>query len=176
MKRMLTFCLAMLLLCAPAHAARWETKRELPVPDFTVNCANGEVFTLSQAVAEHDLVAITLFASWCGPCRRELPLLQAALALYPGQVAVIGLSMDGTRDTDEELQKLAAELGLTFPLSRDSMRLARYLSVSEMPTLALVDREGKLLHVEKGVRDTAEDYAALFAEYLPADGVPLPEE
>ena len=46
-----------------------------PLPDFTVTDSEGKTFTLSEALKEHEAVVITIWATWCGPCEREFPLL-----------------------------------------------------------------------------------------------------
>ena len=71
--------------------------------DFTVRCCDGTDFTLSKALEDHELVLINLWATWCGPCRREFPFLQEAWSQNSDKVAVIALSVEPD-DTDEVLR------------------------------------------------------------------------
>lgn len=169
MKRVLCFLLVLLTLQLPVSGLcqpRWTDRLGQPMTDFSLVAADGTAFTLSQALQEKELVVLAVFASWCGPCQTELKLLQEIYPDYADRVAIVGLSMDHHTDTDEQLQKVAGELGVTFPLSRDPARLARLLRIDLIPALTLIDRFGNIVHVETGAPEDASHYTALFAPFL----------
>lgn len=134
-------------------------------PEIELTCADGSFFSLREALREKELAAVCLFGSQCAPCQKELTAIQRAYEMYGDQVAVIGLSLDRTYDTDEVLQQFAQDLGLSFPLGRDPARTARFLKINTYPALMLVDQSGKVVHAETGAKD-ADYYAELFASYL----------
>jgi len=169
LKKLLYLMILLLIFQLPAAGLtepRWTDRLGQPMTDFSLVAADGSAFTLSEALQEKELAVIAVFASWCGPCQKELTLLQEILPTYADRVAFIGLSMDHTSDKDENLRKVAAELGVTFPLSRDPARLARYLRIDLIPALVLVDRFGSIVHVETGAPENADHYHALFAPFL----------
>ena len=76
-----------------------ETAQPLPsdritMADFTVETIDGGTFTLSQALQDHELVLVNLWATWCGPCAYEFPFLQTAWEQNQDKVAVIALSVE----------------------------------------------------------------------------------
>lgn len=169
MKKLLSLLLALLVFLLPAVSLsepRWTDRLGQPMTDFSLVAADGTAFTLSEAIQDKELIVLAVFASWCGPCQKELTLLQEIYPEYADRVAIVGLSMDHTTDTDENLRKVAADLGVTFPLSRDPARLARLLRIDAIPALTLIDRFGNIVHVETGAPENAEHYRTLFAPFL----------
>ena len=136
------------------------------LPDFTVTTAEGETFTLSEALKDHELVLINLWATWCGPCNSEFPFLEQAYAAYQDRVAVIALSTEAT-DTAEVLREFAAKKQLTFPLAQDEdYRLTKCFKLEAIPTSVLVDRNGMVVWTEVGAMSSAEDFKKAFDRFL----------
>ena len=71
--------------------------------DFTVETSDGSTFTLSEALKDHDLALINLWATWCPPCEFEFPFLQEAWEKNADKVAVIAVSVE-PEDTLEDLK------------------------------------------------------------------------
>ena len=152
-----------------ATASAQDTRNETAAPvaegiaveDFTVQTADGGVFTLSEALRDHELVLINLFATWCGPCEMEFPYLQQAWLQNADRVSVIALSVEPD-DTNEILRSYAAERGLTFPMGREEgTGMSRFMKNS-IPTTVLVDRTGKVAAVEVGAKMSTEEFLELF--------------
>ena len=136
------------------------------LPDFSVETVDGSVFTLSEALKDHELVLINLWATWCGPCQREFPFLEAAYQANQDRVAVIALSLEEA-DTPAVLQKYAEENRLSFPLGRDQdYQLSRTFNVSGIPTSLLVDRSNTVIWMETGSKDSEQAFTDLFNTYL----------
>ena len=86
-------------------------------------------------------MVINFWASWCGPCRRELPELEA-LSADRDDVRVVGILHDDTADAG---RAFADELGLTFPLAEDpGGRLYDRFGATGLPFTVFVDREGRV--------------------------------
>lgn len=138
------------------------------LPDFTVQTIDGASFTLSEALASHELVLINLFATWCPPCAREFPYLQEAWSQRSDTVCVIALTVEPA-DTDEVLRSYADEKGLTFPIgSMEGTGLEAYLTGS-IPTTILVDRSGNVASVEVGAKSSTQEFLTLFDSYTGED-------
>ena len=117
-----------------------------PAPDFTLATLNGEQFTLSEQRGTP--VVLNFWATWCGPCQRELPALQAAAERYAGRVAFVGIDQ---AEPVETVQKYVDEMGLTFtiPLDKEQSTASRY-NVMGLPTTFFIDSEGVIRHLWMG--------------------------
>lgn len=155
-----------------------ETAQSLPsdritMEDFTVETIDGGTFTLSEALQDHELVLVNLWATWCGPCAYEFPFLQTAWEQNQDKVAVIALSVE-PNDTFDVLQSYAQARGLSFPMGRaEGTDLMETFSPSGLiPTSILVDRSGYVTAVEVGAKGSVQEFLDLFADYLGADYSP----
>ena len=160
-KRWWTFTLAILLLGAGwtwfsrlpasiATAGQVPSPREgFPAPDFTLDTLNGESATLSAYRGK--VVIVNLWASWCGPCRAEMPAIQKVYAANR-QRGLEVLAVNSTfQDSQVDAQAFAQQLGLTFPilLDRDGAVSRRYL-LRALPSTFFVDRKGVIRSVVFG--------------------------
>ena len=112
------------------------------------------------------VVVLDFWASWCQPCRRSIPILNALEAELAGQpVTFLGVNVEqfGPR----RLQQVHTELGATFPTLQDLTGevKARY-GVSVLPTLVVLDGEGVVRHVGTGVPN-ADSLRATIRELIP---------
>lgn len=166
MKKLFTLALAIALLalaCVPALAE--DTLGRL-LSDFSVETIDGNTFTLSEALADHDMVLINLWATWCPPCEMEFPYLEEAYEQYADRVAVVALSIEPT-DTADKLREYADSHGMTFPVGSDSETgLADYFGVASIPTSVVVDRFGNVAFVEAGAQTGTDRFTALFDHFL----------
>ena len=90
MKKILALLLSVMLLAGIASAE--EAKDDFlgkPFPDFTVTDTEGNSFTLSEALKDHEAVLVNLWATWCPPCEREFPDLNDVYGRYGDRVAAL---------------------------------------------------------------------------------------
>lgn len=149
MKKLFILLLLAAILCASAALAEENGILGQPFPDFSVTDCQGNAFSLSGALQDHDAVLINIWATWCPPCAREFPYLQKAYEAYSDRVAFIALSCEAG-DTDAAIRDFSAEKGVTFSMASDiSTNLASYLNIVSIPTTVVVDRFGNaaFLHV-----------------------------
>ncbi|HEY6878982.1 MAG TPA: TlpA disulfide reductase family protein [Polyangiales bacterium] len=107
------------------------------------------------------VVLVDFWASWCGPCREELPVLDALYKKYKERgLVIIGVGLD--RDTDK-LNKFLRALPLSFPVVHDPAgAVADKYEPPKMPSSYIIDKRGLIRHVHAGFK--ASDKAVLEKE------------
>ena len=125
-----------------------------PAPDFALKSASGENMRLSEY--RGDVVMINFWATWCGPCRQEMPLLDELYTRYQR----VGFNLLGVNIDDDSAgaMKMIQELGVNFPVLFDSRKeVSKLYEVEAMPTTVLLDREGRVRHVHHGYKPGYEE-------------------
>ena len=123
-------------------------------PDFALKSATGENLRLSEY--RGDVVMINFWATWCGPCRQEMPLLDELYSRYQRVgFNLLGVNID---DDSSRAMKMVDELGVDFPVLFDSRKeVSKLYEVEAMPVTVLVDREGRVRHVHHGYKPGYEE-------------------
>lgn len=120
-------------------------------PDFTVPTLSGETFTLSEQRGQP--VVMNFWATWCPPCRAEIPFFQEAARKYNGQVAIVGVD-DG--EPAALVSSFVSELGMTYPIPLDEdSAVSRRYRVNSLPTTVFIDREGVIQNIHIGIISNA---------------------
>jgi thiol-disulfide isomerase/thioredoxin len=116
-----------------------------------------------KALAGHPIV-VNKWASWCGPCRGEFPILQAASVKYGKRVAFLGL--DST-DNDDDASKFLRHFPLTYPSLVDrNAHIAQSLGIGrEFPTTMYYDTAGKVQYIHQGLYTSDAQFAADIERY-----------
>ena len=123
-------------------------------PDFALKSSTGENLRLSEY--RGDVVMINFWATWCGPCRQEMPLLDELYNRYQR----VGFNLLGVNIDDDSgrAMQMAEELGIDFPVLFDARKeVSRLYDVEAMPVTVLVDREGRVRYVHHGYKPGYED-------------------
>ena len=107
-------------------------------PDFTLSDMRGNEVSLSDF--KGNIVIINFWATWCGPCRFEIPDLMDLQEKYNGDLVVLGVSLD--YDGPSVVPQFAERLGISYPVLYDNGRVAhRYGGVTGIPTTFVIDRD-----------------------------------
>jgi|HubBroStandDraft_5_1064220.scaffolds.fasta_scaffold00323_12 thiol-disulfide isomerase/thioredoxin len=142
-------------------------------PDIKVrNLVTWEDFTLNSQRGK--VVILTFWASWCGPCKRELPILEGAQrAVGKDKLVVFAVNYRDRPEALAAIKKPAANWQINL-MTDPGDRAARLYSVSSIPHLFMIGRDGKVVanHLGYGDRSLEE----LVADINHALAAPLPEE
>ena len=118
-------------------------------PDFELITLNGETLSLSDFRGK--VVLVNFWASWCPPCRSEMPAMQEIYQQYGPDDFVI-LAVNNTQaDNLADIQNFVDERGLTFPILLDNTgQVSAAYQVRSLPTSFFIDREGIIREVVIG--------------------------
>ena len=143
---------AILVLVPMAAAADYAGEGE--APNFTLESFGGE--TISLDTYRGDVVMINFWATWCGPCREEMPILDELYSRYQrAGFQLLGVNID---DEPQRAKDMIAELGVSFPVLFDSSKeVSELYSVQAMPVSVMVDRHGVIRYVHHGYKPGYED-------------------
>ncbi len=125
-----------------------------PAPDFALKSAAGDNLRLSEH--RGDVVMVNFWATWCGPCRQEMPLLDELYSRYERVgFRLLGVNID---DNSSKAMDMVRELGVTFPVLFDSRKeVSKLYEVNAMPVTVLIDREGTVRYVHHGYKPGYEE-------------------
>nr|WP_295775353.1 TlpA disulfide reductase family protein [Rhodoferax sp.] len=123
-------------------------------PDFTLRTVGGPNLRLQEQRGQ--VVLVNFWATWCGPCRQEMPQLNKLYDKYRAAgFVLLGINVD---DNSQHASDVAQKMGLRFPVLLDSDKaVSRLYDLSTMPTTVLIDREGRVRHVHNGYQAGYED-------------------
>jgi len=146
--------LAVAVLAAAAAGANAAVTPSTSAPDFTLPSLDGPNLRLQEQRGR--VVMINFWASWCGPCRVEMPHLARLYEKYRGSgFTVLAVNID---ESPQKAASLASQLGMRFPVLLDTdKKVSRLYDLSTMPSTVLVDRDGRVRYVHRGYRDGYEE-------------------
>ena len=121
-----------------------------PAPAFELKTLEGK--PLSVAEYKGKVILLNFWATWCGPCRAEIPDLIELQNKYKDQLQIIGLLVDD--DDEEAAKKFVADSDINYPvaLASDEVR-GEYGGIVALPTSFLLDAEGRVVQKHEGLRD-----------------------
>jgi peroxiredoxin len=124
-----------------------------PAPDFTLKAKSGENMRLKELSG--DVVLVNFWASWCGPCRKEMPLLQKLQDKYKDMgFTVLGVNVEEQNDA---AKNFIDEVGVSFPILLDEANdVSKLYDVNAMPTTVIIDRQGNKRYVHYGFQSGDE--------------------
>jgi len=116
-----------------------------PAPAFTLHTLDDVEIPLSSLQGQP--VVLNFWASWCGPCRAEMPDLVRFARDYPN-VQMLGVAVDSGNAS--QMASAARRFGITWPVAPATTRLKRDYGVSVLPTTIVIDHDGQLHHKHVG--------------------------
>ena len=135
-------------------------------PAFQLVTVDGD--SLSLASLKGQVVLVDFWATWCGPCRAEMPALQQLYEDFAGRgVELVAISVDVQ---SQGVPEFVRRLELTYPILLDGRAVQASYRVLGLPTLFVVDRQGIIRHVHVGYAPGAEAALADEVEALLSEG------
>ena len=118
-------------------------------PSFTLPSRGGDKVSLTQLKGK--VVMLNFWASWCGPCRQEMPLLEQMHKRYSALgFTLVGVNVDAnSKDAEEWLSKTPVSFPVLF--DRES-KVSKLYDVSAMPSTVFIDRKGNVRYLHKGYK------------------------
>lgn len=148
MNKRRTLCyLLILLTVGVVNTASALPQAGKPAPDFALKSDSGRNVRLSELRGQ--VVLVNFWASWCGPCRQELPVLNKLYARYRNVgFTLLAVNLDDDRKNGEAMAK---RLGLNFLVLFDAgKRVANLYQVDTMPATIIIDRDGRVRYLHRG--------------------------
>src|ERR1700679_3701865 len=149
--KMLRRCaLAVLVIASAAFAA----DAGGPAPAFTLAALDGGQGALDQV--KGPVVIVNFWATWCGPCQQEMPLLDQMYKKYkPAGFTLIGVNVD--KDAPP-VKELLARKPVSFPVMLDpANKVSKDYHVDEMPSSVIIDRKGEIRYIHRGYKPGDEN-------------------
>ena len=127
------------------------TQRGQLAPNFTTTLADGTPVSLSDYRGK--VVLLNFWATWCPPCRQEMPEFETASVIHSDNLVVLAVNL---LETEQQVNDFATELSLTFPLALDpDGSINQLYGVTGYPTSYLIDPNGVITAVNVGPMTTA---------------------
>ena len=137
------------------------------MPDFTLATPEGENVSVLSEVRKNTITVLDFWASWCGPCRQEMPFMRELYATYhPKGLGIVGISLDDDGDAwGQAISDLKIEWPQLSDLQGGRCAVAQHFQVTAIPFIVVVDAEGTIL--SKSLR--GESLKQFVAERLGAE-------
>lgn len=138
-----------------------------PAPTFSLPALEGGMVDLASYRGQ--VVVLNFWATWCEPCKREMPALQAAYQEYGDEgLAIIGVNLTDDEqlqgNSEEDVRAFLSQFNVTYPTALDSDgEVTNAYRVFPLPTSFFIDAQGQIRYVHVGEL-TYDDVAARFAE------------
>ena len=151
MKKILSALLISMSLTISAQAAQ---KLSGTSHDFTLPSNSGKNVRLSELRGE--VVMINFWASWCGPCQQEMPILEELYQRYNrAGFTILGVNVE---PDSEEANKILNNVKISFPILYDKKSVVSELyNVEAMPSTVIIDRSGNMRYLHRGYKPGYED-------------------
>lgn len=135
-----------------AITAAESTGEGATITDFSQPTLDGTTLSLMSEVSQHQITIIDFWASWCGPCRQEMPFMTDLYARYQDRgLGIIGISLD---ENKEAWQQATQALNIPWPQMSDlkgwENSVAKHFNITSIPHTIVVDHQGKILR--RGLR------------------------
>lgn len=148
------FLLLILALCLGSPASWAKLDRGIVPPDYLGKTPDRDEVRISQFKGR--IVLVTFWASWCGPCRRELPVLDALKATAGDRLEIVAVNVKDTTQDYRLIRRQLKKTGLIFTHDSDGAISDGY-DVKSYPNLYVIDQAGRISAVHIGFGDESLD-------------------
>lgn len=123
-------------------------------PDFTLKTLNGPNMRLQEQRGK--VVLVNFWATWCGPCRKEMPHLNRIADKYRSAgLVLMGVNVD---DDVRKAADVAGKLNVNFPVLLDTDKsVSKLYDLNSMPSTMVIDRAGRVRYLHRGYQDGYEN-------------------
>jgi peroxiredoxin len=145
-----------LLVCITlglAGAAQAAVALQSAAPDFTLKSLEGRNLRLAEQRGQ--VVLVNFWATWCGPCKQEMPHLNRLYDKYRSAgFQLLSINVD---EDPRQAGSSAAKFGLHFPVLLDADKsVSKLYDLQSMPSTLLIDRDGRVRYLHRGYREGLE--------------------
>lgn len=150
-----------------------EISRPEVLPAFTLYDMDGKEITKDELLASNKALLINFWATWCKPCREEMPLLSEMQEKYSDQLLMVGIAIDNPEAVASFLEQLG---GVSYPIligkqELDAIEIANDMGIDliGLPISLTTDRTGRIMNIHTGEVDEME-ITALVEEVISKQG------
>jgi thiol-disulfide isomerase/thioredoxin len=119
-------------------------------PDFKLTTLDGKPVTLADSHGK--VILLNFWATWCGPCRAEIPDLIELQNKYKDKLQILGLIVDD--DDQDAIKEFIEKVGINYPVAIASNDIRfQYGGIAALPTSFVLDSEGRIVQKHEGLRD-----------------------
>jgi peroxiredoxin len=145
MRRTITTLLFLLLLCGGQSLYAGD-----PSPDFTLEDMNGDLFTLADQLGE-GIILLDFWATWCTPCKHELPYLQELHEKYSEEGFMLITISEDSPKSQSKVRPYVRSKRYTFPVLLDpNSEVLRLFQGSTLPYRVIIDEDGNIVETHQG--------------------------
>lgn len=146
-------CVALILFSA-VFTVNASSEMKQPAPNFTLKSNSGKNIKLSEFRGQ--VVLLNFWASWCGPCRTEMPLLVKIHEKYKGMgFTVLGVNVE---EDSAPAKSIINKTKISFPVLFDQTNsVSKQYNVSAMPSTIVIDRDGNMRYLHEGYKAGDEE-------------------
>ena len=137
-------------------------------PDFALPLTDGSEAKLSELLKDNEVVVLNIFASWCGPCKKEFPYMESVYEKYKDKMEIVAVSGDLVLDEMEDMIKYKEEHGLTFQVGMKNESIDS-LTVGGFPTTYIIDRNGNIAYARTGAFPDEEEFEKVVTSLMGDD-------
>jgi peroxiredoxin len=138
-------------------------------PDFSLAGLDGEIVSLKDYRGSP--VLLNFWATWCGPCRFEMPFIQEIYLDPDWQAAGVEIIAVNLGESSSEVEEFLSDNGLTFPVLLDSStEVANRYNIRAIPTTLFIDKDGIIKRIDTGAFASAQEIDERLLELVSGDG------
>ena len=146
-----------ILFAAGLHA---ELKVGDDAPTFFAHTLDNNYFFLSDTLTKHKPIVLSFFATWCGPCRLEMPILDTLSQNYKDidfYLVNVGGLKGKEKQESTKVKKLLEDLGISLPVLMDKYaKIVEEYGGPVLPKVVIIDQQGKIAYIKEGYAEGDE--------------------